>query len=442
MTDVYRDRLRAMSSIDDGIGTLRTELEKLGMLENTIFIFTSDHGIRFAQHRHLGKRLPYDRITRVPFIVAGPGIPKNSQCDQLLANIDIAPTLVNIAGNPTSETCDGRSFAQLMTDPTNDSFERDAIVIENWGQAVSNDITLPATYSSLRMHDSIFTQWASGGLEYYNLREDPEQLNNLYEDLEPERQLELAAKLRSLRTVQFKPNFGVTHKPKLSDDQRLCPSLTPLEFAGYVESDGGIDKVELELRCKESGNFWTGEGWSRIRHRFDTTLLQPKGLSSEWTFTLDTREYAPKPDADLRARDVRLVLVATDIDNRRHGKEVLSFKLSFADPETAISSHSQSDDRKTLTINGTAEDMKAVTAVKVSFEDPVTRRYWTGESWSEDFMHHEAVLDPASEQLQTKRTWQISISKPDVEKLFVIARSYNPSTHFDHTPAIETIELE
>ncbi len=442
ITKVYRDRLRTMTGIDEGIGALRDQLKSLGMLENTIFIFTSDHGIRFTQHGHMGKRLPYDRITRVPFIVSGPGIPKGRQCDQLLANIDITPTLVAIAGEPTPESCDGKSFAKLLTDPDDDSFQRDAIVIENWGQSVSNRIVLPATYNSLRMHDSIFTQWATGGLEYYNLRADPEQLDNLYDQLEPQRQQELAAKLRSKRNVRFKPIIAAIDKPATSDDMRLCPSLTPLELAGYVESDGGIKKVELELRCKASGDFWTGDGWSPVRHRFNANLAQPTGLSSKWSYTLDTRAYAIKPNVDLKAQDVRLVLFATDIDNRRNSKDALSFKLSFADPETKITSHRISANSKTeLMVSGTAEDHNAISAVKVSFENPNTRRFWTGNKWSNDYVDHVAILAPISGS-QKNQSWQISIPVPKCPKLFVIARAYNATTHFDHTPAIETVELD
>ena len=51
LTDVYRDRLRATKSIDEGIGALRMELDKLGLLDNTIFVITSDHGFRLAHHR-------------------------------------------------------------------------------------------------------------------------------------------------------------------------------------------------------------------------------------------------------------------------------------------------------------------------------------------------------------------------------------------------------
>ena len=177
LTNVYRDRMRALKALDEGIGALRSELEEQGMLENTIFIFTSDHGFRFAHHRHYGKRLPYDRITKVPFLVTGPGVPANVECDELLANIDIAPTLVALAGGRVPSVCDGKSFAKLMMNPNSpDGLDRSGILIENWGQAVSNSNVLPATYSSARTHHHIYTEWATGGREFYDLEADPEQI--------------------------------------------------------------------------------------------------------------------------------------------------------------------------------------------------------------------------------------------------------------------------
>jgi len=444
LTDVYRDRLRATKSIDEGIGKLRAELNKLGMLEDTIFILTSDHGFRFAQHRHYGKRLPYDRITRVPFLVSGPGVPKNKQCDKLLANIDIAPTLVELAGGRPPSTCDGQSFArQMLDEDLADAFDREAILLENWGEAVSFNHVIPATYNSMRMQDSVYTEWASGGREFFDLETDPDQNHNLYSELDAARQNELADKLRGLRKSDSKPMFANTHFERDNDSTRICASLRPVKISGIIDADAGAKRIELEFRCQETGEFWTGRGWSKGRYGFAAELQQPGGLTSHWTFELDTNKYSTSGRANLAARKVEVALVATDFEQRKTREQALSFSLAFADPETTIDTFKLGNEKeKMITVSGRAADLKAIQAVRVGFQDPVTREYWDGKAWKKDYCHLEADVRQGSETEQAQSSWTLNIPTPDVPSLIIIARAYNPNTLFDHTPAVKLVALE
>ena len=256
LNNIYRDRLRAIHSIDQGVGKLRQQLQESGMLENTIFVFTSDHGFHLSHNQHFGKRLPYDRITKVPFFVTGPGVPKDYQCDRLLANIDIAPTLVELAGAQPPEQCDGESFSGLIFNPDQTpEFQRDGILIENWGKAVSLGTELPATYSSIRTHDKIYTEWATGGREFYDLAADPDQRVNLYTELDPEKQKHFAQQMRSLRKTDSLPKFTAMHCSSNNQYNRICGSLEPVVFYGFVESDAGTKSVELEMRSNKSNEY-------------------------------------------------------------------------------------------------------------------------------------------------------------------------------------------
>lgn len=446
MNDIYRDRLRATQSIDEGIGALRMELDRLGMLDNTIFVVTSDHGFRFAHHRHYGKRLPYDRITRVPFIVTGPGVPKNSECKKLLANIDIAPTLLAIAGSKTPESCDGKSFAGLISNPDSEpSFDRDAILIENWGQAVSFRHVIPATYSSMRMQDSVYTEWASGGREFFDLQADPAQNHNLYPELEPERQKQLAAGLRKLRKSNLRPRFAECHYEREIDSTRICASLRPVKLFGSVESDSGTKKVELEFYCKKTGKYWSENGWFKRRHRFAADLKQPGGLTSQWSFELDSRSYSSTKNANLGACHVDVSLVATDHKNRQTREKALAFTLAFADPDTTIDTTELNDQKKkTLTVSGQASDLESVHSVKVGFQNPVTRKYWDGKTWHNEFCHLDADLNASdSDSDSTQSNWTVNVPVPEATpRLIVIARAYNPNTLFDHSPAMKSVVVE
>ena len=446
LTKVYRDRLRAMKSIDEGVGALRSELKKLGMEKNTIFIFTSDHGFRFSQHRHYGKRLPYDRISRVPFIVAGPKIPSNVQCDELLCNIDIAPTLVRIAGKGVPESCDGLSFLKLLIDPDHETLNRDAIAIENWGEAVSHDVAIPATYSSLRSRNKIYTEWASGGRELYDLEKDPEQLHNRYEELTEQQQIQWSSDLKKLRKTNHPPFFADSRCEQETNPSRVCASLIPVVFSGLVEADAGMQKVELEFRCVGSGEYWTGSGWSDSVRRHAATLRQPQGINSQWVYSLDTRQFARALASESKSppspRKVRLTALATDLSRRQTRQKALDFEMSFSDPDTSIVSHQESDDRKQLTIRGDAFDLHQITAVRVSVLDPASQHYWNGKSLQQEYCHLQAELLKASPSPSKHVSWQLKITKPPSSELVLVARAYGAKTNYDHSPAVRRIELE
>lgn len=443
LTTVYRNRLRAMKSIDEGIGAIRTELENLGMAENTLFIFTSDHGFRLAQHRHYGKRLPYDRISRVPFIAAGPNIPKGAQCPELLCNIDIAPTLVQIAGERVPECCDGISFSKVILDPS-EQVRREAIAIENWGDAVSHNEVILATYVSLRSRNSIYTEWASGGREFYDLGADPEQLKNRYDQLSPERQIELSKRLRKTRKSNAAPLIAETRCEQMTNHSRVCASHQPVEFSGLVEADAGVEKVELEIRCVDTGEYWDGDDWSDVRRLVNAELQQPSGLVSQWDYGLDTSQVASGSATEsaslLAPRNVQLAVVVTDLVGRQTHQASFGFVLSFLDPETSILAHEESEDGKRLTILGNASDLRLIKSVQVSLLDPETRSYWNGSQWQEAFCQLPAKLPQDSRDAAKRDSWQLEVSKPSSSELVLVARTYGVK-RYDHSPAIARIEL-
>lgn len=442
VTRMYRDRLRATTSIDEGIGWLRLSLKKKGMLENTIFVFTSDHGFRFAQNKHFGKRWPYDRITRVPFIVSGRGVPKNRQCDTLLANIDIAPTLVKLAGGKTPPSCDGQSFSNLIYNPNQKpTFKRDGILIENWGNATSFGAVLPATYCSIRTHDKIYTEWASGGREFYDLKADPQQTINLYPDLEPAKQTEFAERMRQLRRTNSRPKFNKIFCSDRNPHNRLCGSLKPVDFSGFIESDAGTKSVEVEFQCKETNEYWNGKQWSAIPSRIPATLKQPNGLVSEWKFSLDTNAHVRLSETYPEARETRFSVIATDLKGRQTtSRDIREYTLAFADPETTIDSYNYDVKERRFTASGTAMGVKKVPFVRVALQHPDTKKFWNGNTWIKKYFHVPAELSQP-EETGGEYSWSLSVPFPDAPSVILIARAYNEVNESDHSPAMEMCKL-
>ena len=93
LTTLYRSRLESLLAVDDAVGNLIRTLRRTGELDHTVVIFTSDNGYLLGQHRQIGKELPYEESMRVPLIVRGPGFPSGARRRQLVANIDLAPTI-------------------------------------------------------------------------------------------------------------------------------------------------------------------------------------------------------------------------------------------------------------------------------------------------------------------------------------------------------------
>jgi N-acetylglucosamine-6-sulfatase len=99
--------------VDEHIRLIVDSLKSTGMLENTIIMYTSDNGFQLGQHRFAGdKRQLYEHDIRVPFIVRGPMFESGVTSDQIVLNIDIAPTIVEFAtGEQQDLDMDGISFA-------------------------------------------------------------------------------------------------------------------------------------------------------------------------------------------------------------------------------------------------------------------------------------------------------------------------------------------
>ncbi len=113
----YQKALESLRSIDDGVKQIVDTLGALHRLRNTYIIFTSDNGFFYGEHRLTGgKFLAYEPSTHLPFLMRGPGIRPGSQTGELAANIDIAPTILELAHAKADMSIDGRSLVPYIHD--------------------------------------------------------------------------------------------------------------------------------------------------------------------------------------------------------------------------------------------------------------------------------------------------------------------------------------
>jgi arylsulfatase A-like enzyme len=112
---------RLVSTIDSTVGKLRELLARQGLDTNTIIVYTSDNGHFYGEHGFWGKWLPYEESLRVPLIVYDPRLAKDQQGksrDQMILNIDLAPTFLSWAGLNIPSEIQGRSFEPLVCGET------------------------------------------------------------------------------------------------------------------------------------------------------------------------------------------------------------------------------------------------------------------------------------------------------------------------------------
>ncbi len=175
--DLYRDYARVVTSLDRQTGRVLEKIDRLGIAENTIVVFAGDNGFFWGEHRLGGTgRWPYEESIRIPFIVRAPGLVKDPgrRADQMILNIDLAPSLLEMAGLPPSERMEGRSFAPILRSAS-------APGRKAWLYEYFKDFPFrtPSTYA-VRTDTHTYIEFEGRrGIELYDLVNDPRQFNNI-----------------------------------------------------------------------------------------------------------------------------------------------------------------------------------------------------------------------------------------------------------------------
>ncbi len=108
------DYYAAIEFLDAQIGRILDALKESNQYENTLIVFTADHGLAIGSHGLFGKQNLYDHSMRAPLIIAGPGIPRSRRVDAMCYLLDIFPTLGDLAGIPAPEGSEGQSLVPIL----------------------------------------------------------------------------------------------------------------------------------------------------------------------------------------------------------------------------------------------------------------------------------------------------------------------------------------
>ena len=185
----------SVTFMDEQLGKVIAELDRLGLRESTAIIFTSDHGYHLGEHDFWLKSNLHEESQRVPLIISAPGV-KPGVSDSLVELVDLYPTVLDLLRVDIPEQCDGLSLSPILRDPKQD-IRKFAFSYQGGGRSLPN-------HFALRMKHWAYMNYGEGKEELYDMRQDPKQFTNLatdekYADVVQELRKSLATRQEEMR---------------------------------------------------------------------------------------------------------------------------------------------------------------------------------------------------------------------------------------------------
>jgi arylsulfatase A-like enzyme len=204
------------SMLDDQVGRILKTLEETGQADNTLVVFLSDHGEYMGDHGFAGKGFHYDSVIRTPLIMCGPGVQAGCELDGMASALDIAPTLMELAGVAEAKAVQGISMASALSG--NAELPRKAVMTEN------DDDLVPMRMRTLTSREWKVTLYGgSEEGELYDRVNDPNEMNNLwYEETFQELKLQLLAQLADNMLCAIDSSNGRVQEPTGTDAKYLA----------------------------------------------------------------------------------------------------------------------------------------------------------------------------------------------------------------------------
>ncbi len=175
-----KDYLRCIASVDDNLGRVLEYLDKSGLAENTVVIYSSDQGFYLGDHGWFDKRWMYEESLRMPLLVRWPGVTRpGSENRDLVQNLDFAETFLDVAGVPVPDDMQGRSLVPLLKGETPD----------DWRKSVYYHYYEFPGWHDVQRHYGVRTDrhklvyyYPIDEWELFDLEKDPDELKSVYDD--------------------------------------------------------------------------------------------------------------------------------------------------------------------------------------------------------------------------------------------------------------------
>ena len=432
----YRNRLRTMKTFDQLLGNLMNWLRNQDDYKNNTYIMiTSDNGYQLGHNRLVAKQTSFVRNSNVPLYVLGPDLNLNPNANNdyfqrphLSAQIDIAPTCLELAGRVIPGQIDGKSFAPLLNrsnNPPSNTWRGEGIVIENWsrksarrtdtstGGNLNLDYSFECAYTALRVGNAIYVIWANGEREYYNLANDPFQTSNNWQFVAPSQRAIFEGMLQYLKRGLPAP-IATVRTPLESGDEYDNGVM----LDGFAEDDRGVKEVRLVISDQGSSpvRYWTGTNWSTNYTQVQAELVNPNDPLVKWSY-----EFHPPNNGVVNCR---VSARAFDINGNHAGNvglpageainflDIKDFKLN---PVTSVSQFVRVDNLFAVTSSGSnnplvnqvvatgtpsapasheiagwAEDPDGID--KVFLQIKRGNQYWNGNAWQGSAVSVQAAI--------------------------------------------------
>lgn len=241
-----RDYFEKIMSVDRSVGRIRYILEERGLADNTVILFLSDHGTHLGEKQLFGKWTPYDQSLRIPFMIYDPrpAAQKGKVRSEMVLNIDVAPTLLDLAGVTVPETMDGLSMKALIDSEA--VTWRDHFFFEHYTSPAPAPRYIPRSIG-LRTADEKYIQWIDPDPvieEFYNLSKDPQESNNLLTSPEAQDQINAARKDLKTWVQNNPPDFD--YNPYGEIPQYGCDNIDWDHFQKIRPEEYGRINAEVE----------------------------------------------------------------------------------------------------------------------------------------------------------------------------------------------------
>ena len=207
-----KNYLRCVKGVDESVGRLQDTLKELGLAENTVVIYSSDQGFYIGDHGWYDKRWMYEESLMMPFIIKWPGVTKpGSRNKKLIQNLDYAETFLEMAGAPIPGDMQGRSLVPLLKGQNPDDWRKS--IYYHYYEYPSVHM-VPRHYGIRTQRYKLMHFYQFGEeWELYDLKNDPDELTNLYDKSE-HAQLQNRMKKRLAKLQQhYEDDSNISEKP-------------------------------------------------------------------------------------------------------------------------------------------------------------------------------------------------------------------------------------
>ena len=221
--EAFRKRAQSVLAVDAMIGALQAAVAAIGQEKNTYFVFSSDNGYHMGDYRLMpGKMTAFDTDIHVPLVITGPGVPANVTLNEIVENIDLYPTFLELSGVTSPAKEDGHSLAPLLRGPKPADWRTAALVEHHGPRHEPEDPDAPAkrsgnppSYEAMRTATALYVEYTDGDREYHDLVADPYELRNTFTLLTAEQKSELHEAMTAMQACRGSESCWAAQRPKL-----------------------------------------------------------------------------------------------------------------------------------------------------------------------------------------------------------------------------------